>query len=356
MTLFFIVICFVCLWHVRIKTPFDMDFNQNYLAVDRTNCIKGIFILMVFLSHSRNYLSKLPEYTVDPLNSIYDVIQNHLGQGIVVMFLFYSGYGVMESILKKGSDYINAFPKQRFAKTLFHFDIAVMLFVIVDLCLGTLNNYSILEVLLSFTGWESVGNSNWYIFAILILYLITYFAFKIFKDKTSKAVWLVTVLTVVYIAVLALAGKDAWWFDTVLLYPLGMWYSVGKDKIENFVRKKPINYFGLLILCCAVFIVSHLLRSNIICYEISQVALCAVIVAATMKIDINNKILEFFGKHLFEIYILMRIPMNVLLHFDIDNVYVFVSVSFAVTLLLAVLLKKVFTFSDRFLFAKNKKQ
>ncbi len=356
MTLFFACLLLMILWRIKFARPVLSGFNENYLAIDRTNCIKGIFILMVFLSHSRNYLSKLPEYTSDPLNSIYDVIQSHLGQGIVVMFLFYSGYGVMESIIKKGSDYINAFPKQRFAKTLFHFDIAIMLFVIVDLCLGTLKNYSILEVLLSFTGWESVGNSNWYIFAILILYLITYLAFKIFKDKTSKAVWLVTVLTVVYIAVLALASKDAWWFDTVLLYPLGMWYSVGKDKIENFVRKKPINYFGLLILCCAVFIVSHLLRSNIICYEISQVALCAVIVAATMKIDINNKILEFFGKHLFEIYILMRIPMNVLLHFDIDNVYVFVSVSFAVTLLLAVLLKKVFTFSDRFLFAKNKKQ
>lgn len=356
MTLFFACLLLMILWRIKFARPVLSGFNENYLAIDRTNCIKGIFILMVFLSHSRNYLSKLPEYTADPLNSIYDVIQNHLGQGIVVMFLFYSGYGVMESIIKKGSDYINVFPKQRFAKTLFHFDIAVMLFVIVDLCLGTLNNYSILEVLLSFTGWESVGNSNWYIFAILILYLITYFAFKIFKNKTSKAVWLVTVLTVVYIAVLALAGKDAWWFDTVLLYPLGMWYSVGKDKIETFVRKKPINYFGLLILCCAVFIVSHLLRSNIICYEISQVTLCAVIVAATMKIDINNKILEFFGKHLFEIYILMRIPMNMLLHFDIDNVYVFVSVSFAVTLLLAVLLKKVFTFSDSFLFAKNKKQ
>lgn len=356
MTLFFACILLMILWRIKFARPVLSGFNENYLAIDRTNCIKGIFILMVFLSHSRNYLSKLPEYTADPLNSIYDVIQNHLGQGIVVMFLFYSGYGVMESIIKKGSDYINAFPKQRFAKTLFHFDIAVMLFVIVDLCLGTLKNYSILQVLLSFTGWESVGNSNWYIFAILILYLITYFAFKIFENKTSKAVWLVTVLTVVYIAVLALAGKDAWWFDTVLLYQLGMWYSVGKDKIENFVRKKPINYFGLLILCCVVFIVSHLLRSNIICYEISQVALCAVIVAATMKIDINNKILEFFGKHLFEIYILMRIPMNVLLHFDIVNVYVFVSVSFAVTLLLAVLLKKVFTFSDRFLFAKNKKQ
>ena len=356
MTLFFACLLLIILWKIKFARPVLSGFNENYLAIDRTNCIKGIFILLVFLSHSRNYLSILPGYTADPLNSIYDVIQNHLGQGIVVMFLFYSGYGVMESIIKKGSDYINAFPKKRFAKTLFHFDIAVILFVIVDLCLGTLKDYSILQVLLSFIGWESVGNSNWYIFAILILYLITYFAFKIFKNKTSKAVWLVTVLTVVYIAVLAFAGKDAWWFDTVLLYPLGMWYSVGKDKIETFVRKKHINYFGLLILCCAVFIVSHLLRSNIICYEISQVALCAVIVAATMKIDINNKILEFFGKHLFEIYILMRIPMNVLLYFNIDNVYIFVSVSFAVTLLLAVLLKKVFVFFDRFLFAENKKQ
>ena len=263
------------------------------------------------------------------------------------MFLFYSGYGVMESIIKKGSDYINAFPKKRFAKTLFHFDIAVILFVIVDLCLGTLKNYSILEVLLSFTGWESIGNSNWYIFSILILYLITYFAFKIFKNKTSKAVWLVTVLTVVYITVLALVGKDAWWFDTVLLYPLGMWYSVGKDKIETLVRKKPINYFALLILCCTVFIVSHLLRSNIICYEISLVALCAVIVVVTIKVDINNKILEFLGKHLFEIYILMRIPMIVLLHFEVTNSYLFVAISFIVTLLISVLFKKFFNIVDK---------
>lgn len=337
----------LCLWRIKFAKPVLSGFNENYLAVDRTNAIKGLFILLVFLSHARNCISTLPQYSSDPLNSFYDIFQDHLGQGVVVMFLFYSGYGVMESIKKKGSDYIHTFPKNRFAKTLLHFDIAVLLFVILDLCLGTLKDYSVLHVLLSFTGWESVGNSNWYIFAILILYLITYFAFKIFKNKTSKAVWLVTVLTVVYITVLALVGKDAWWFDTVLLYPLGMWYSVGKDKIETFVRKKPINYFALLILCCTVFIVSHLLSSNIICYEISLVALCAVIVVVTIKVDINNKILEFFGKHLFEIYILMRIPMIVLLHFEETNSYLFVAISFVVTLLISVLFKKFFNIVDK---------
>lgn len=347
MTLFLFIIILVSLWQIKFPKPVLSGINNNYLEMSRTDSIKGIFILLVFLSHARNYLYTFPEYSQNPFNGIYDVFQNHLGQGVVIMFLFYSGYGVMESIIKKGSDYINAFPKKRFAKTLFHFDIAVILFVIVDLCLGTLKNYSILEVLLSFTGWESIGNSNWYIFAILILYLITYFAFKIFKNKTSKAVWLVTVLTVVYITVLALVGKDAWWFDTVLLYPLGMWYSVGKDKIETFVRKKPINYFVLLILCCTVFIVSHLLSSNIICYEISLVALCAVIVVVTIKVDINNKILEFFGKHLFEIYILMRIPMIVLLHFEETNSYLFVAISFVVTLLISVLFKKFFNIVDK---------
>lgn len=349
MTVFLVFIIFLCLWRTKVVKPVLSGFNDNYLAVDRTNCIKGIFILMVFLSHSKNCISMLPEYTADPLNGIYDVIQNHLGQGIVVMFLFYSGYGVMESIKKKGANYINTFPKKRVAKTLLNFDFAVFLFLIVDLCLGTIKKYSVLHVILSFIGWESIGNSNWYIFAILIMYILTYVAFKLFKNKHSHAVALVTALTVAYIASLALAEKDAWWFDTVLLYPLGMWYSVGKDKIENYVRKKPFNYFGLLILFCAVFIVSHVLRKNVICYEISQVALCAAIVTVTMKVNISNKILDFFGKYLFEIYILMRIPMIILLNFNITNTYLFVIISFIITLLIAVLFKKFLNAADRVL-------
>jgi len=353
MILFLILVFCICLWKIKFVKPVLTGINENYLAMDRTDSIKGIFILLVFLSHARNCISTLPQYSSDPLNSFYDIFQDHLGQGVVVMFLFYSGYGVMESIKKKGSDYIHTFPKNRFAKTLLHFDIAVLLFVILDLCLGTLKDYSVLHVLLSFTGWESFGNSNWYIFAVLILYLITYISFKICKDKYPRAAALITFFTVLYIAVLAFF-KDAWWFDTVLLYPLGIWYSLGKNKIEDFVRKKPVNYYLLFALCAVVFVVSHLLRRNILFYEISQVSLCAVIVAATMKIDIHNKILQFLGTHLFEIYILMRIPMIILLHFHITNTYFFVLISFAVTVALAFLFKKVLKFVDGKIFKSVK--
>lgn len=347
MIIIFILFCIICLIHVHIKTPVLNSFNENYLSVNRTNCVKGFFVLLVFLSHARNYLSIFPEYRSDPLNRIYDIFQNYLGQGIVIMFLFYSGYGVMESIKKKGADYISAFPRKRVLKTLLNFDIAVVMFLIVDIFLGTISKYSVSDVLLSFVGWESIGNSNWYIFAILVLYLITFVAFKLSKNKYSNAAKIVTILTVIYIALLALAGKDAWWFDTVLLYPLGIWYSIGKDNIERFIKKKPVNYYLLFILCIGVFVISHLLRLNIFLYEISQVALCALIVMVTMKTDIHNKILEFLGRNLFEIYILMRIPMIILLHFDVTNTYLFVTISFAVTLLMAALFKRVLSIMDK---------
>ena len=350
MTIFFIAVCMLCLWKMKFTKPLISGMNEYYLDMNRTNSMKGIFILLVFLSHARNCISMLPQYTSDPLNSIYDVFQNHLGQGIVVMFLFYSGYGVMESVKKKGEHYIKQFPKKRFAKTLFNFDLAVILFIIVDQCLGILKDYSVPKVILSFTGWESVGNSNWYIFAILILYLITYVAFKIFKDKYSKAAVLVTVLTVVYIAVLSFF-KVSWWFDTVILYPLGIWYSIGKEKIEAFIRKKLVNYWILFMLSVFVFIFSHIFRSNILIYELSQVSLCAVIVCVTIKVDINNKMLEFFGSHLFEIYILMRIPMIVLLQFNLTNTYLFVTVSFIVTVILAVLFKRFLSYINNKMFS-----
>ena len=71
-------------------------FQKNYLNKDNTNVIKGIFIFLIFLSHGRKYID---------LGGIYDdaylVMQNHIDQMVVSMFLFYSGYGMMEQIKKK---------------------------------------------------------------------------------------------------------------------------------------------------------------------------------------------------------------------------------------------------------------
>lgn len=346
MTIFLLIIVLLCLYKIKLPKPLLSGFNDNCLDITETNSIKGIFILLVFLSHANNYLLSYPEYLSDKLTTIYLTFQQHLGQGIVIMFLLYSGYGVMESIKKKGTAYINSIPCKKFLITLINFDCAVFLFLILGLFLGTYKEWSISRILLSLTGWTSIGNSNWYIFAVLMLYLITFVSFKIGKEKHNLSACLVTLLTLVYIVVVS-RFKEAWWFDTVMCYPIGMWISINKGRIFNFFKKNKFNYYAVTLSAAIAFIALHILRNrSVLFYEASILLLSVLVVLITMKIDINNPVLQFLGKYLFEIYILMRLPMIVLLHFGITNTYLFVLISFGATVLMALVFKKFLKFVD----------
>lgn len=347
MNIFFAVLAVVCLVSLR---PVKSGLNGSFMSIENTTCVKGIFVLLVFLSHANNYFTQNEAYTSSYLNNIYVFIQSHLGQAIVVMFLFYSGYGVAQSIGKKGESYIRSMPRHRILKTLVNFDIAVVVFIIMDIALGTTSDFSISKILLSFIGWDSVGNSNWYIFAILLLYIFTYISFSLFKGNVKKSIWAVTALTVVYIVVLSFF-KETWWFDTVILYPLGMWFSLGKDKITAFFEKKMFIYYICFIVSLAVTLVSTMFYWNVVFHEIFMVSFGASVVLFTLKFNFKSPILSFFGKHLFEVYIFMRVPMIILEHFGVENILVFAPVSFVVTILLSVVFHKLYSLLSSKLFA-----
>lgn len=152
-------------------------FYDGYISKEQCNCIKGFFIVVVFCRHIAPYLVDAGyDFSIFG-DSLFRHIDGRIGQLLVAMFLFYSGYGVMESIKKKGNIYVDDIPKRRLLQTLANFDVAIVLFLIVDLCLGI--HYDTKDVWLSFIGWKSIGNSNWYIFVILCCYLSTYITFKV---------------------------------------------------------------------------------------------------------------------------------------------------------------------------------
>ena len=97
--------------------------NKKYIDKDNTSAIKGAFILLIIYSHSLSYV----QYN-DSLSSISNKLIFTLGQLVVAMFLFYSGYGVFEQYKKRGKKYINNFPQRRILKTLVNFDIIVLLY------------------------------------------------------------------------------------------------------------------------------------------------------------------------------------------------------------------------------------
>lgn len=114
----------------------------------------------------------------------YVKIQRYLDQMVVSMFFFYSGFGIMEQIKHRGGAYIGTIPKKRFPQLLLNMDICVVLFIILNTAIG--QTFGAKQILLSLIGWESVGNSNWYIFVMLALYVVTYLSFLIIKRKATR--------------------------------------------------------------------------------------------------------------------------------------------------------------------------
>ncbi|MDO5294928.1 MAG: acyltransferase family protein [bacterium] len=292
-----------------------------------TNTIKGFFLLLVFLSHFKGYV-KLN----GSLDMHYFIVNRYMGQLIVAMFLFYSGYGVLES-LKRKKGYVDTMPKNRILKTIFNFDLAIILYVIVNHILGRVFDKKV--ILLSFLGWEGIGNSNWYIFAIVILYAITWISFKAFEDKHFAGILATTVLSVFFILFMS-RHKQAYWYDTVLCYVAGMWFSYYKKQIEEFVVSNKASYWFLVIAVGVCYFNSYPYRTEIVGAQFWAVSFALLIVLLTMKVSFNNKMLAWVGENLFGLYILQRIPMLMLRHYGLAayNPYVYFGVSLIVCLVI----------------------
>ncbi len=314
---------------------FIKDFNKEYLSKDTTSSIKGIFILIVFYSH-------LVTYTIIQRSKDFMMLEvrNFLGQLMVTMFLFYSGYGIYESIKKKKKEYVKSIPTKRILITLFNFDIAIISFIIVNHFLNRV--YPLKNILLSFIGWEGIGNSNWYIFGILIMYLITYLSFTFFDKDNKKALisnWVLTIIFVLFMSVY----KEDYWYNTLFCYPLGLTYSYFKDKIEKVLFNNKKYFIALLVVLFSFVAFRGLTATDWIYYQLMSMAFCLLIVLLTMKISVKNKYLKWFGDNLFWLYILQRIPMLVLTKYGYaSHAYRFALASFVITILMALCYSFVF--------------
>lgn len=177
MIIFVIAFCGLVLYNIGISVRKQ---HPDFLSKEKTDSIKGIFILIVFLSHISEYFAAAGADLSAWHDKLLFLIPKAFGQLMVVMFLFYSGYGVMESIKKKGIEYINRIPRKRVLNTLLNYDVAVVIFAATGLMIG--NEASMSSFCLSLTAWDSVGNSNWYIFIILVCYLLTFLTIRFLKS------------------------------------------------------------------------------------------------------------------------------------------------------------------------------
>lgn len=306
-----------------------MNFNRA-LSKEQTTCINGIFVLFVFLSHFGQYE-----------NMPWNWLLLGLGQLMVAPFLFYSGYGIMEQIQRRGVAYIDGMPRKRILKFYIHFCMALCIYLVLSFLLG--KEYSFVRIVLSFTALSSIGNSNWYVFAILTMYSIVYISFKQFKKHSMTSCVLFTIL---YIVMMDIIKDQAWWYNIILCFPAGMILSKYKDRVCSIIRK-PV-FFVFMITLALILYIFHL---DIFAYEIISIAFCFLIVDLCAYKEIKNDLFHFLGQYVFEIYILQRISMNLFDQYLNDGIYLIVCI--LVTFILAYNFKKLETKVDGLHIFKN---
>ena len=300
MSIYVVVIAIIVIAGLKIRND-----DSTILSISDTIVINGIFVLLIFLSHSTQYWPLSSSF----LDGVYRHVQNIHNQWVVTTFLAFSGYGVMKSIITKDG-YLDSYPYKRLLKTLINFDIAVIMYLIAAIFLGV--HYNTITVIGSLFGITSVGNSNWYIFAILMMYIFSYISALTFKDNYNKQIISLSIFTLFYVSLMWLLGFEMRFYSTVMCYPLGAFLAIYREKIISvFKRKKVLTLFFIIL----VIGVTYKLRFNAVIMNVSSIAFVCAIVWFLCFFEIKSKILYFFGKHAFSIFILQRIPGLLLYNF-----------------------------------------
>lgn len=313
-------------------------FHADYAAPNTVLPVKGVFISLVFLSHFCNggYGVALS----GPADATYGAVQRFLGQMIVVPFLFYSGFGVVERIRAAGDAYLRTFVVKRLVKTVVLFDLAVALYMVVRHVVSGAS-FPPVRMLLNFLGWTSAGNSNWYIFTIVLLYFATYLSFVAFRGLEGRrrdlcSVAGVTVLAFLLVGALSSCRPD-YVYNTVFAFVAGCWFSLFRPVVEEILLARLRTWLFGLGAAVAGTVLLNPFRGTTACCELLAVVFAAGIVLLTARVRSNSRILAFAGRHLFSLYILQRLPMLLLKGTTVaQNRYVYVLLCGAATVVLAV--------------------
>ena len=330
MLVFYLCVLLISVYGLGLRKDSTLE---DALSIEQCNAIKGISILLVFISHASQYVTA-GGYQYSMLgDDAFLGIKTFIGQLCVVMFFFYSGYGTECSIARKGKQYVKDMPRRRILTTLINFDIAVVVFIIVNLLLGI--KMPVTRVLMSLFAWDSVGNSEWYIFDILSLYVISYISSLVTSDKRIRF-GLLLAMTALLVYILYLL-KGSWWYNTLFAYPAGVYVAMNKDRLVKLIKDYfwPI-LFGLTVL---FFVLWGYKKSSVLVYNAASVVFAFGVVVLTSKIRIQNRLLIWLGMNLFPLYIYQRLPMLTINELcpSIVTLYpiVFYLTSFLITIVIA---------------------
>ena len=349
---------------IGVKVAAKGEFRKDFLGLSTAKNIQGIAAMFIILHHLVQEISNFAAVDRGPIT-----IFNGLGVIFTGLYFFYSGYGLYTSMEQK-PDYFAHFFRNRLSTVLIPF--YVNIFVSIAMIHPLDHPYSggaglwILYIL----GLVLYNHQTWYIVEICILYVAFYL---IFKNEKKRAIGMIrmSAVVIIMIAVSLLLGHNRyvewgaiwfmgeWWYNATGMFLVGLFVAINRKKVTEVAQK----FYGILLpMSGFLFVVSYFVRTavqakhgywtetfnnpayddKLIAYlsEVPMIFLFGVfIVLLTMKVQFDNRVIRFLGKHTLEIYISQIVFLTIFPH-RIKSEFLFFGAVYACTILLAFFVHK----------------
>lgn len=278
------------------------DFFADYIDLKNTFSVKGIFVWIIFFRHYIQYYKRKNRFT-------YEIIISCLGQKIVSMFLFYSGYGIYESIQKKGNNY----SKSLLTKSLIIFiksELIILIFVLRYIIYK--KEITLKKYILTAFFYSSIGNSNWFAYTIILFYIYSFLSFIFIKNKKYNYLGIIFITILCYLhgnfTYFYYLKRKRFGIDNILPFILGFCYSGIRKYTDKYIMKYDSSFFLILSSFSLIFCYFYINKDISISMHIfMNGTFCIIVILLNMKVKFDNEFLKFLNIHSYSIYLLQRV-------------------------------------------------
>ena len=291
--------------------------NDDYTSLQQTKVLQGIMALGVALHHMAQKTCAPwhnPRYVVHGLDPFIPV-----GYLCVGVFLFCSGMGLYKSFRTKPG-YLKGFVRRRIVPMVIAFYLSEFIYTGVRALMG--ERLTLADTLWYLSGLKMANYNAWYVIVIPFFYLAFWLAFRFCRREGAAITW-VFLFTAAYTVAGAVINhqnewwmRGEWWYNSILLFPLGMVFARYEQGITKVLKK---GYWLWLVVFLAGFILAFRWSERVANYYTPRmtdrilsagsqwlVALLFVMFFLTlmMKVRLGNKVLAWFGAASLDFYLM----------------------------------------------------
>ena len=326
----YILLAALCIPNLRFA-PANMDIKTT---MDRMNRLRFIFAIFIVFTHCTLPYEYLPHILL-PLRKV-----STFGVGY---FFTLSGYGLAYSAAHK-PDYLRGFWKK----------IANLVWLT-----AFSSVVSMLIKNIAFGGGEALRMINWYMPAMIALYLIFYVGYSIFPEsKWMRNVFLVGAVLVIMGVICGIDNLTGLnhrnYYISELAFPFGVLLYEYSDVIAGFMKKK---WAVLLIIAAeivvggAALVVPEKSLPYLLLHNLMLIPVELLMIWVLDKVEINNVILRTMSRYSLFVYLFQFPILEILKRWYITNERPFDVLWFlgclGLTCVLAVALQTVYDFAGK---------